>query len=301
MSRLAAPALSFTLATLAIVACGGPPAAPPPPPAPEPPPVASAAQPAAASSAEPAASAPKDEPPPPKKELPPPFGGEDPGKTVALTGPKAWTIVERGVGVYDLVEVKGTKATFKGFAGEGTFTVPSAFTRALAKPAKLKKGDPVLYTVVTTGTCGRVLEVKGELVTIQYPWGGQISKREVEPQDLIVVDGKVGYGVPITVQGKDDPAKLDLGTLVFDDGKNAWITDGSGESRKVPNGQIKPLDLAPLKVGATVMARGEVGKVVKVLDDALQYEVSLPGATKPTKFELCELTRTAAAPPAKKK
>lgn len=302
MSRLVAPALGFSFATLAVVACGGPPTPPPPPPEAAPAPVVSQTPPAAAS-AEPAASAPKDEPPAPpaKKEPPPPFGGEDPGKTVALTGPKAWTMVERGVGVYELVEVKGTKATFKGFAGEGTFTVPSAFTRALAKPAKLKKGDPILYTVVTTGTCGRVLEVKGDLVTIQYPWGGQISKREVDADSLILVDGKVGYGVPVSVQAKDDPAKLDIATLVFDDGKNAWITDGFGEARKVPSGQVKALDLAPLKVGAAVTARGEVGKVVKVMDDALQYEVALAGASKPTKLELCELTRTTATAAAKKK
>ena len=302
---MARPVVSLALAflssasALAFVACGGPPS--PPPTVPEPPPVASEKPaPTASAVAAPSAEPPKDEPSPsPKKAEPPPFGGEDPGTTVALTGPKAWTLVERGtVGVYTLVEVKGTKATFKGFAGEGTFTVPSAFTRPLAKPAKLKKGDAVLYTVVTSGACGRVVEVKGDEVAIAYPWGGQISKREVPADELLPLTGKTDYGTPVTVLDKDDATRVSIETLVFDDGKTAWVANSFGETKKVPRTSVKAIDLAPLKVGAVVAVRGEVGKIVKVLDDALQYEVQLGSATTSVKVELCDLVKSTAKPAA---
>lgn len=303
MSRSARFGFTLSLVPALLVACGGPPAPPAPP---EPPPAVSSAPLPPVAPAASSAPVAKDEPPPPEpvKADPPPFEGEDPGKTVALTGPKAWAIVARGgVGVYELVEVKGTKATFKGFAGQGTFTVASAFTRPLAKPAKLKKGDAILYTVVTAGSCGRVVEVKGDTVSIAYPWGGQISKREVSADELVLLDGKPGYGTPVTVQDKEDASRVEIASLVLDDGKNAWITNGMGDSKKVPSASVKAVDLAPLKAGAVVSVRGEVGKVVKVLDDALHYEVQLPSASTPVKVELCDLAKSTAKPsaPAKKK
>ena len=284
-SRRSSLAIVLSLVPAAFVACGGPPAQPPT--TPDPAPLVSAAPVAPAASSV----AVKDEPPPaPKDEPPPPpFGGEDPGKTVALTGPRAWVIVSGGVGVYDLVEVKGTKATFKGFGGEGSFTAPSAFTRELVKGVKLKKGDPVLFTVVSSGSCARVVEVRGEKVAITYPWGGQISGREVDPSELLPLDGKLAFGTRVSVQDEADPQQLRFGTLVMADATHAWVSFAMSDDKKVPLKLVKPMQLSALKPGTRVFAQGGPGKIVKVLDNALRYEVAAEGAPKPITVELCEL------------
>lgn len=212
------------------------------------------------------------------------FVGDDPGKAVALTGEKAWTLGPGDswdIGLYDYKRADGTKNVFLEFGGEGEFAVPGAFTYP-AKPAQgLKKGDPVLVPVVTTTECGRVVSVSGDKVKVSYVWVDQKEEKELDLDEVLPLDGKLGYGAPVAYKEQPDDESWTAGRLVYKDDKTAWLLGNT----KVPANSLKPLDVKRIyKVGDDVLALpyNSLGflsraKITKVLHDGLEYEFEEEG------------------------
>lgn len=241
---------------------------------------ASTAAPTAESTAAPASTgAPKAD----EKPAAGPYEGFNPGKAVALKGPKAWTVGEapdhsREIGLFDFVRSEGTRNVFKKFAEEATFSTPAAFTYQPV-PVTVKKGDKVLVTVVTGAVCGIVTEVKGTDATVAFYWGTGLSKRDFEPDEMILLNGKVGYGAPVYwtpphEEGEDPTYEHAL--FVYSDDKDAYVT---GE-RKAPAKGILPVDVnRAFKPGDKVLAAPmdsesslQPGVITKVGEGGLYYE-----------------------------
>lgn len=225
-----------------------------------------------------------------------PFVGDDPGKKVALTGEKAWTIGpgdDWQIGLYDFVRTDGTKNVFKEFGGEKEFSVPGAFTMQAKPVAGLKKGDPVYATIVASGACGRVASASDQEIKVIYLWGGSRSDRTFAPDELLLLDGKLGYGAPVAYKEQADDEWWMPGTLVYKDDKTAWLQGGT----KVPANLVKPLDVKrTYKAGDKVWAVPEntwgnlqPATVTKVLNDALQYEIKYDDGSKKV-ADYCQVT-----------
>lgn len=239
-----------------------------------------------------------------------PYEGANPGKAVALKGPKAWTVGDAPdhsaeIGLFDFVRSDGTRNVFKKFAEEDTFSVPAAFSYQPV-PVTVKKGDKVLVTVVTGGVCGRVKEVKGTTATVEFYWGSNISKRDFEPDEMILLNGKMGYGAPVywtaTHEEGEDPT-IEHALFVYSDDKEAYVT---GE-RKAPAKALLPVDVNHAwKPGDKVLASPmdssmslQPAIITKVGGDGLYYEYKDSADSKTTeKASYCEVI---AAPAAKKK
>jgi hypothetical protein len=216
------------------------------------------------------------------------FVGEDPGKAVKLAGAKAWSIGPGdtwAIGLYDFVRSEGTKNVFKAFGGDGEFTVPGAFTLQATAPKGLKKGDPVYVTVVTGAVCGRVISASDKEVKVAFDWADKVDEKTYTPEEVILFEGKLGYGAPVAYKETKDDEWWIPGHLVYSDGKTAWLEGNI----KVAANLVRPLDVKKThKVGDKVLGMGKniIGglmpvTVTKVLHDGLEYEIKYEdGATK---------------------
>jgi hypothetical protein len=205
------------------------------------------------------------------------FVGDDPGVSVKLVGPKAWTLGEGEsweIGLYTFTRTEGSKNFFRVFAGEEEFSVPGAFTRDAKVTPGLKKGDPVLINVITSAVCGLVVSASDQKVKVTFEWG-QVDTREVEPYEVLALDGKLSYGAPVLYKGQDDE-DWQAGSLVYMDAKTAWLEGNIKADPKL----VKPVNvMKKYKKGDKVLAypRNAIasyrpGKITKVIEDGLFYE-----------------------------
>ena len=199
-----------------------------------------------------------------------------------LSGKEAWGYWPAyGVGLLDLRSVEGSHVLFSEFAGKATLSIPGAFTHE-TESAKLKKGDLVLATIVTSGKCARIEEVTGESAKVSFIWGDKLDSRDFEMNKLLRLDGKLGFGAP-TLR-KNDVGEWFAGTLVYADAKTAWIAgEFMSPEAKAPVADVHPVDITKQrkkgdKVLACAFAMGGCAEVTIAgpLYGGLAYEVSLP-------------------------
>lgn len=243
-----------------------------------------------------------------------PYDGANPGKAVALTGEEAWTLgpypnYSDQLGSYRFVRSEGTRNVFFQFASQDEFSMPAAFTYK-PKAQKVKKGDKVFATIVTSGVCARVTDVKDDRANIAFYWGDKLSKREeMKAENLLVLDGTLTLGAPVVWQQAeegDDPEtrQTEHGHLVYKDDKDAYLT----YNKKVPAKDVHPVNVNNgFKPGEKVLASPfdvsdalKPGTVSKMLDDGLAYEVKFDDDPKvASKVSYCDMIP--APKPAKKK
>lgn len=240
-----------------------------------------------------------------------PYDGANPGKAVALTGEEAWTLgpypnYSDQLASYKFVRSEGTRNVFHQFASEDEFSMPAAFTFK-PKAQKVKKGDKVFATIVTSGVCSRVTAVKDDKASIAFYWGDKLSTRdEVSVENLLVLDGTLAFGAPVIwEEGEDAESRTtEHGHLVYKDDKDAYLTF----NKKVPAKDVRPVNVNNgFKAGEKVLASPfdvssalQPGTVVKMLDDGLAYEVKLDDDPKViSKVSYCDMIP--APKPAKKK
>jgi hypothetical protein len=208
----------------------------------------------------------------------PPFNGEDPRATVTITGPKAWVLSpeQGGIVLADFVRMEGTRVVFKNFIGDAELTVPSAFAFQPPAAPKLQKGDVVLTMVAGPAVCGRVRSVKGEEVEVAFEWSGEVDTRTEPPNEVLRLEGALQFGAPVLYEEEPGGGWLE-GQLVYQGGKIAWLS----ADVKVSIQQVRPIDVTrKYEPGDAVLARSPgmfsfvPGKVKKVLDDGVRYEVA---------------------------
>ena len=310
MSRSHLVVLPFAVTLLA--ACGAPSGGEVKSPAPEGSSTASANTPAptateSESAAPKSTAAPKTAAAPDDKKGP--YEGVNPGKTVAITGDEAWTLgpypdYSNELGSYQFVRSEGTRNVFKKFGSDDEFSMPAAFTFK-PKAQKLKKGDRVFATVVTSGVCALVTSVKDDKPTVTFFWGDKASTREMDAENLVLFDGTLGFASSVYwEEGDEDNREVQHAHLVYKDEKDAYLTF----EKKVPVKDLHAVDVKqPLKAGQKVLAAPfdtssslQPGTIVKVLEDGLAFEVRLDDSPKETtKTSYCDIIP--APKPAKKK
>ena len=172
----------------------------------------------------------------------------------------------------------------QGVRGEGEFKVPQAFTFAPPAGQKLSKGATVLYTVVTSGECGRVVDLHGDTAKVSFVWASKVDARDVSTSELLVLDGSLAYGAPILYREDEDQTWVDT-QLAYQDGKTAWLSNGEKTALK----NVRAMDVTKSrKAGEAVLARESTmmgmapATIKKVLDDGLRYEVEFEGKKKGT-------------------
>jgi len=287
MNRPVTP-VTLALLALALGACAQPEAAPPKtegmPKTPGPGASVSAAPVAAASSAAPAPEAPRG----PSVTA---FVGDDPGKTVKLAGPSAWTLGPGdswSLGLYDYVRSEGTKNIFKSPASEALFAVPSAFSAEPSAEARKawKKGDAVLVGPSRSAECGRVVEAGADGVKVAFEFAGKTETTIAQPHDLLPLTGRLELGAPVAYKSKPEDDAFRSSYLIYTDGKTAWL---SGR-KEAPVSLVKAIDVNRVfKKGDKVFAesidtRGKFqpATVAGVLDGGIRYELTLADGKKGT-------------------
>jgi len=223
------------------------------------------------------------------------FAGDDPGKTVAITGKRAWTVGAGDswtIGLYDYVGADGTRNVFKGAAGEPHFAIPGAYTLAAVPARGLAKGAIVLVPSEGATTCGRVASAGDTRVEVGLLGESGRTVTGFSPDEVLPLDGKLGFGAPVAYRAAPDVKSWSVGTLVYQDGTNAWLEGAT----KVPLAQVKPLELPrEIKVGDRIFAVPQLsdafvpGAVTRILDEGLQYEIkTADGALKIA--DVCSVT-----------
>jgi hypothetical protein len=224
-----------------------------------------------------------------------PFAGDDPGKAVAIPGKRGWSLGPGDawtVGLYEFVRSEGTKNVFKA-PGEPDFAIPGAYTFP-ATPAKgQRKGAPVLVPVESETACGRVVSASETAIEVAYIFDTKKVVKSFAPDQVLPLDGKLGYGAPVAYKGTPDAKTFALGWLVYQDGKTAWLVGAT----RVDVGAVRPIDVVKeYKAGDKVWAMAaEMGDsfqqvtLTKVLEDGLFYE--LKGSDgKARTAEVCSVT-----------
>lgn len=286
------PVTSATMLLLALTvgACAQPEAAPPKTEATpkDPGPVASANT-AAATTATPSASA---APAAPKGPSVTAFVGDDPGKTVKLSGPSAWTLGPGdswSLGLYDYVRADGTKNIFKSPANENLFAVPSAFSAEPSAEARKawKKGDAVLVAPSRSAECGRVVEAGADgVVKVAFEFAGKTETQVAQAHDLLPLTGRMELGAPVAYKTKPEDDAFRSSYLVYTDGKSAWL---SGR-KEAPVSLVKTIDVNRVfKKGDKVFAdsvdtkgKYQPATIAGVLDGGIRYELTFADGKKGT-------------------
>ncbi|MDI1476950.1 hypothetical protein [Polyangium sp. y55x31] len=215
------------------------------------------------------------------------FAGDDPGKTVAIPGKRAWTVgpgESWTISLYEFVRADGTKNVFKGPAGEPDFAIPGAYTFPATPARGLAKGALVLVPVEGSTTCGRVLAASEAEIKVAFLFDTKRTEQAFQPDQVLPLDGKLAFAAPVAYKQQPDSKGWTLGTLVYTDGTTAWLQGAT----RVPAAQVKPLDVVrAYKAGDKVFAVPAesdafvAATVTKVEGDGLQYEIKTPdGATK---------------------
>lgn len=282
--------------------CGDDPPPPPPPspePAPPPPPT-----PAATASATASASA------APSASSPAPIASveavsKEPRKWSDYAGPeiepsvkpgeRAWAVVPVSVGwdtlklrTLDLERLEGHLAIFS-LSEDGQKTeyhVPGAFVSPTKPPQKPGPGTPLIASVHGSRAYARVVETKGDKLEVRYQFAGSLEKAELDPRDVLELDGTPRFGAPIAYKEMREGPRSERkivwhpATFVQASEEKVWLVTSAGKPLRVPRDTVKALGVQLThKAGDSVwVARGDdlvPGKVLEVLDEALRYRVAL--------------------------
>lgn len=208
-----------------------------------------------------------------------PFAGDDPGKTVPIPGKRAWTLGPGDswtIGLYDYVRADGTKNVFKNPTGEPDFSIPGAYTLPALPARGLAKGAPVLVPDDTATACGRVVTASDAEIKVALIIDEVKTERTFQPDAVLPLDGKLGFGAPVAYRLQADANAWSLGWHVYNDGVNAWLEGAT----RAPLAQVKPLDVtrsyrAGDKAFAILPSTDTFAPVTvtKIMDDGLRYEV----------------------------
>ncbi len=297
--------LSPVLASLALAACGGP--------AEQTPPNTPAATSAPASTAAPTASATASAAPvasatasaaanaAPAKPTLRFWGYDGPAEGPAITGPRAWTAVPSGpaddryrrvfISVEDFVKTANGENHFR--TARNDLVAPVAMAVNLAPPASLKKGDPIMAESANDSAIARVVSVDGDTVTMKYVFGDLVGEMEAPKSEVMPLDGTLRLGAPVAFKRE---GKWYAGRLLAKNAQDAWValhyTDGEPYV-KVKAADVRAIDVTKvLKIGdkcvsdSAATAKNELlpGKITKVIEDGMFYEVTLEKS--PTKWTI---------------
>jgi hypothetical protein len=175
------------------------------------------------------------------------------------------------------------------------FAVPAAFIAPPVNPKqKLGVGSYVLFqnnaTLTLTVNLGRVKKVAKDTLTIAYEFAGEINTDDVASNHVMVLDGKLAWGAPVSFVADDGKPVLGWYVTAGHDAGHAWVLS-VGKPFEVEN--PKPLKIQAFKKGAKVSAVFgttsvltlkdgkqpparqylEPGTVVEVLNGGLTYKV----------------------------
>jgi hypothetical protein len=175
------------------------------------------------------------------------------------------------------------------------FAVPAAFVAPPVNPKqKLGVGSYVLFqqnaTLTLTVNVGRVKKIAKDAVTVAYEFAGEINKDDVAPNHVMVLDGKLAWGAPVSFIADDGKPVLGWYVTAGRDAEHAWVLS-VGKPFEVE--KPKPLEIQAFKKGAKVSAVFgttsvltlkdgkqpparqylEPGTVVEVLNGGLTYKV----------------------------
>jgi hypothetical protein len=283
---------SFVLIAAAFVAACGP--AEQPPAVPTSAPTASAAPTvtAIATTAPAASSAEIVTPPKPEKRVLQFWSWDGPTDGPAITGKRAWTAIAEGkaddryrrvfISVEPFTKVDGKNNVFT--APYGEVVSPVALAANLTPPASLKKGDAVFADNSNDSAFGRVTKIEGETVTMSYVFGQLAGEHEAPKAEVVLLDGTPKLGAPVAYRVD---GKWHVGRLLLKGAEEAWVAPHWVDNSpfvKVKGADVRVIDVSKLlKVGDACIALGPngnelvPGKVVKVLDDGVFYDVAIPG------------------------
>jgi hypothetical protein len=216
---------------------------------------------------------------------------DGPADGPAITGKRAWTAIADGaaedrwrhvfISVESFVKTDGKNNSFT--APFGDVVSPVGLAANLAPPAALKKGDPVLAENGNSSAPARVVSIDGETVTMSYVFGELTGELEAPRSELLLLDGTLKMGAPVAFKAD---GKWTAGQLLAKTAQDAWVAlhwvDNSPYV-KTKAADVQPIDVTRLlKVGDKCLSLGPMnknelvpGKVTKVLDDGVFYEVKL--------------------------
>jgi hypothetical protein len=183
----------------------------------------------------------------------------------------------------EVVKVDGQELVVKGVKGE--VFVPGAFVVAKKAPKNVKVGAPVLVqrgaSMIAGTKRGRIKAItkdEGETsYTAQTRFVSDIDDDEgLAPEEVIVLDGKVGFGAPVAWKTGDD---WEAGVYVSagPGGKDsAWVLAWAGKLTQVSG--VKPLTVTKVfkkgdKVWADRFSKLRPATVVEVLAGGVAYKV----------------------------
>lgn len=225
-----------------------------------------------------------------------PFSGDDPGKSVPLSGKRAFALGPGEswvIGLYDFIRTEGTKNVFKGPPGERDFAIPGAYTRMPSPLGALVKGAVVRVPYEIETICGRVVSASEREVRVAVLDENKRVERVFAPDQVLALSGKLDFASPVAFKQSPGDKAFSLGVLVYQDERYAWLQSAT----RVDAGQAKAVDTSRVyKVGDAVFAVPNdgaetfvPGTITKVLDDGLQYEIKTKeGALKVA--DLCSVT-----------
>lgn len=221
------------------------------------------------------------------------FGGPTVKPDLA-SGARAWAIVPVSEGwdtlkfsLLTVDRVEGDEAVFKG-ADKRELFVPGAFV-ASSKPADgLVKGDAVAVSAKGSRAFARVIAVEGGKVKVRFRYAGDIQELDVEPIEVVKLDGSLRFGAPASFttlkeeaggksKQENHPAFY-VHTSPAED--KTWLLTSSGKPLRVASSTVKSVSVhVTHKVGDKIwFANGDLfaeGQVTSVEDDGLRYKLKL--------------------------
>lgn len=217
---------------------------------------------------------------------------DGPAEGPAITGKRAWTAVPTGeatdrnrhvfISVEDFLRTDGKNNFWSTHFND--LSVPIAMGANLSPPAALKKGDPILADSSNDSALARVVSVEGDTIKTKYVFGDLVGDLDVIKSEVLLLDGTLRLGTPVAFKSG---AAWSVGRLIAKNAQDAWIALEYSDNQpyaKVKAADVRALDVAKvLKVGDKCIAdypmvtRNELapGKITKVIEDGLFYEVKL--------------------------
>lgn len=226
----------------------------------------------------------------------PAFAGDDPGKVVAITTKRAFSVGPGDnwfIGLHEFVRTEGTKNIFKEPGMNTTFAVPGAYTMPALPQVGLKKGAAILIPDEGQTSCARVISATDKEIKAAMMTGDtEAGQKTLPPDEVLVLDGKLGFGARVAYQSDSKEAKWQVGGLVYTDGTTAWLEG----AMRVPVAQVRAMDVNKLfKAGDKVWALPPEtaalvpATIAQVKSDGLFYQIKLAdGSLKYADF--CSVT-----------
>jgi len=148
------------------------------------------------------------------------------------------------------------------------FAIPAAFIAPPVNPKqKVGVGSYVLFqnnaTLTLTVNVGRIKKVAKDTLTIAYEFAGEINEDDIAPNHVMVLDGKLAWGAPVSFVSDDGKPVLGWYVTAGHDAAHAWVLS-VGKPFEVEN--PRPLKIQAFKKGAKVSAVFQTTSVLTLKD-----------------------------------